>query len=133
MRFDVVVVGSGSAGGVLAARVSEDPQRRVLLLEAGPDSPVFRPPAMLWELACECGFLPRGKMLGGCSAMNAAIALRGFEHDYDSWPQGWSWEQVLPYFIKSEADADYGGEPWHAGRLLVNGIIASDRARGSSH
>lgn len=92
----MVVVGSGSAGGVLAARLSEDPRRSVLLLEAGPDTLEFQGPKTLWNFMSANGFLPRGKILGGCSATNAAIALDGYPEDYDSWPEGWSWSQVRP-------------------------------------
>lgn len=103
MGYDVVIAGVGAAGCVVASRLSEDPKRSVLLLEAGPDypDPTMVPPEILsivspahthdWGYTSEPSFhgrslrLPRGKLVGGCSATNAAIALRGAEADYDEW------------------------------------------------
>jgi len=102
MEFDVVIVGDGSAGGVLAARLSEGPHRRVLLIEAGPDHPdrATLPPDVVdvsgptvehdWEYSADVELdrgisLPRARLMGGCSATNACFALRGAPADYDRW------------------------------------------------
>jgi choline dehydrogenase-like flavoprotein len=134
--YDYIIVGAGSAGCVLAARLSEDESARVLLIEAGPvdDAPEIHVPAAFSKLFqtkydwsyltdCEPGldgrrrYLPRGRMLGGSSSMNAMIYIRGNRRDYDAWAaggaDGWRWQDVLPYFLRAE---DFTGpaSPWHA-------------------
>ncbi|MCA1999942.1 MAG: GMC family oxidoreductase, partial [Hyphomicrobiales bacterium] len=124
--FDYVIVGAGTAGCLLANRLSADPARRVLLLEAGGSDryiwfhiPVgylflIGNPRADWLFRTEpCAGLngrallyPRGKVLGGCSAINGMIYMRGQAADYDGWQQmglpGWGWDEVLPYFRRHE-------------------------------
>jgi choline dehydrogenase len=132
-EYDIVVVGGGAAGCVVAARLTEDGTRRVLLLEAGPDHRALMPADVRdgwrpttghdWGYATEpnaagvARSLPRGKLLGGCSSTNATFALRGHPADYDAWAQagnaGWSFDEVLPFFVRLENDADFGEAAWH--------------------
>ena len=133
---DYVIVGGGSAGCVLAARLSEDPAVQVALLEAGPpdQSVLIHCPAGLallakngqanWGFQTEPqpglngrrGYQPRGKVLGGSSSVNAMIYARGHHADYDAWAAegnaGWGWNDVLPYFKRSEHN-ERGADAWH--------------------
>lgn len=149
--FDYVIVGGGSAGCVLAGRLSEDPAITVCLIEAGGggDSGIVNVPvgavAMIptklnnWAFATvpqpglggRRGYQPRGRMLGGSSAINAMIYMRGHRSDYDRWAAlgntGWSFADVLPYFRLSEANERFDDE-WH-GR---NGPLAVSDLRTAS-
>jgi choline dehydrogenase len=142
--FDYIVVGAGSAGCALAARLTEDPDVRVAVLEAGGEDtqPEIHIPAAFpalfkssldWDLLGEQEpgldnrrlYLPRGRMLGGCSSINAMIYIRGNRVDYDGWAaagcEGWSYDEVLPYFKRSEAN-EHGEDQFHgaAGPMSVS-------------
>ena len=136
MEFDFIIVGAGSAGCVLANRLCENPNTRVLLLEAGGKDwhPFIHMPAGLakliglehinWSYETEPEhqmngrrlYWPRGKVLGGSSSINAMCYCRGHRKDYDSWAaagaDGWGFDEVLPYFIKSE-DQENGASEYH--------------------
>jgi choline dehydrogenase len=142
--FDYVIVGAGSAGCVLAARLSEDPDVRVCLIEAGPPDAadeIHLPAGVLpvgtskydWShlsdpepgLDGRQRYLPRGRTLGGSSSVNAMVYIRGHRADYDGWAgmgfDGWGWDDVLPYFIRAE-DNERGASEWHGagGPLTVS-------------
>lgn len=142
-RFDVVIVGAGAAGAVVAARLTEDGQRRVLLLEAGPDyRSADQPPEMMsqnpFNLLLPAKFQAqfmfddlmarrthrqepriywRGKGMGGSTAVNGQLAIRGVLDAFDEWAaygaQGWSAAETLPFFSKFEDDLTLGNQPFH--------------------
>jgi choline dehydrogenase len=123
---DVIIVGGGSAGCVLAARLSEDNARGVVLVEAGPDHEVdalrFLSRAIGWpydwgsEVVSGTGrrfHYGRGRGVGGSSAINGAVALRPERIDVDGWPTGWQWNDLLPRLVALEHDVDFPDRPWH--------------------
>ena len=145
--YDYVIVGGGSAGCVIAARLAEDPGVRVLLLEAGPnpDAEEIRIPAAytrLFRSRYDWNYVtlpqeradgrviywPRGRVLGGSSALNAMIYIRGSRNDYDAWRDefgctGWGYRELLPYFLRAE-DNQRGASPYHGtgGPLAVQDL-----------
>jgi choline dehydrogenase len=147
IEADFIVVGAGSAGCVMAARLSEDPATRVVLLEAGGQDDnrwihiplgfgkTFADPSVNWcyETEPDPGangrriFWPRGKVLGGSSSINGMVYIRGQHEDFDLWRQmgcaGWSATDVLPYFKRAEHQVR-GSDPWHStgGPLVVSDV-----------
>lgn len=150
-EFDYIVVGAGSAGCVLANRLSESGRHSVLLLEAGPkDSNIwihvplgygrlFKEKSVNWMYQTEpepglggrSVFQPRGKVLGGSSSINGLLYVRGQREDYDRWRQlgnaGWGYDDVLPYFKKAE-DQERGADEFHGtgGPLPVSDLLHAD-------
>ena len=149
--YDYVIVGAGSAGCVVANRLSADPDCSVLLVEAGgrDRNPLFRLPMLMgklfhsgiynWRYHTEpvpaldgrSLYWPRGKVLGGSSTINGMVYVRGNRHDYDRWAQmglaGWSYDEVLPAFLRSEAHVQRGGT-YHG----TGGELTVCRARGTN-
>ena len=151
-EFDFIVVGAGSSGCVLANRLSADPTARVAVVEAGPRDSSFWihlpigygrtmwDPAVNWKFHTEpepnmAGrriYWPRGRVLGGSSSINGLIVIRGQPQDYDRWAnsgaRGWSWNEVLPYFVKLENNADFAGDQLHGtnGPLPITSIRRRD-------
>lgn len=147
---DIIIVGAGSAGCVLANRLSADPRCRVVLIEAGgPDrNPLLRIPLMAglayfhrpinwnYETVAQPGLggramrWPRGKVVGGTSAINGMMYMRGDRTDFDGWAAeglpGWGYDDVLPYFLRSEDAPDRADSPYHA----TGGPLRVSRARG---
>ena len=141
--FDYIIVGGGTAACVLANRLTEDPEIRVLMLEAGsePTSPwikmplamgkLFTHPTLNWglytapeaKLNNRAIFWPRGKVLGGCSSINGSAYVRGQKEDYDGWRAqgniGWGWADVLPYFQKLERREDLHGPSTNGKGMLT--------------
>ena len=150
--YDYVIVGGGSAGCVLANRLSAAPHNQVLLLEAGPAgrTPLVSVPIGFgllyhhktynwrWKSQPEVGLKgrridqPLGRLLGGTSAINGMMYMRGNAADYDGWAQtgliGWSYEDILPYFRRSEDNPERPGDPYHG----QGGPLRVTRARGEN-
>ncbi|OQR69219.1 glucose dehydrogenase-like, partial [Tropilaelaps mercedesae] len=151
--YDYIIVGGGSAGAVIAARISEDPSLRILLLEAGGspsalhDVPLlaaeFQKTRVDWQyktvpqdVACfglnnRQSLWPRGKVLGGSSLLNYMLYVRGNRKDYDQWDTGlgctgWSWKEVFPYFLKSEDNRN--SDVLAGGYHVVGGPLTVERA-----
>ena len=149
--YDTIILGAGSAGCVLANRLSADPGRKVLVLEAGRAAPLASDIPSDWvsmfNTAADWGFhtvpqagcrgrrifWPRGRMVGGSGALNAMIYIRGLPSDYDAWARlgcpNWSWADVLPVFRMSEDNQRLGNDPLHSagGPLHISDAAYVDR------
>lgn len=156
-RYDYLIVGGGSAGCVLASRLSADPGVRVALIEAGADTPPGAVPEEIldsYPMPLFCGeryiwpalrarataasplkVYEQGRVMGGGSSINVQAANRGLPRDYDAWAEGgaagWSWNEVLPYFRKLERDLDFGASPLHgnSGPVPIRRIGPADWPR----
>lgn len=150
--FDYIIVGAGSAGCVLANRLSQDPANSVLLVEAGGSdrNPLFSVPLLAgvayWHKPTNWNYTttaqthldgrkikwPRGKVLGGSSTINGMMYMRGNAADYDQWAQtgltGWGYDDVLPYFRRSESNPERPGDPFHG----QDGPLAVKKAKGEN-
>lgn len=141
-QYDYIIIGAGSAGCVVTNRLTEDGKTKVLLLEAGAGDtlPEIQVPVewpKLWGTEIDWAYStepepylnnrkiyhPRGKVLGGSSSINAMIYMRGNRHDYDNWSKlgnaGWSYDEVLPYFKKSENNHK-GASQFHGSNGLLS-------------
>ena len=154
--YDYIIVGAGSAGCVLASRLTENPDARVLLLEAGPPDTadeIHIPAAvnLLFKSAYDWNYQttaqdraggrsiywPRGRVIGGSSSINAMIYIRGSRHDYDSWRddygcEGWGYTDLLPYFLRAECNSR-GASAYHgaSGPLSVQDLTFKSGLTGA--